>query len=105
MIPKTKPIRDPGYLAWLRTLPCALCGHTPCDAAHQRLLGGGVGSKPGDDLAIPLCWKCHDSEHRRGVLTTWNEYLPDGIEWTREDLREHLRGLCKGLRRRYMRGK
>lgn len=99
--PKTKPLRDPAYLAWLRKLPCAVCGRGPCEAAHQRLLGGGTGSKPDDRYALPMCQGCHESEHRRGVVTTWNENLPGNMEYDRHSLREYLRELCVGHLRVY----
>jgi hypothetical protein len=96
--PKTIPLRDPKYLAWLRTLPCVVCGLGPCEAAHQRLLGGGTSSKPDDRYALPYCFACHHGvEHNLngGILTLWNQNLPGNFEWTREELRDHLRILCE----------
>lgn len=57
--PKPTTLRDPKYLAHLRTLPCSWCAaQPPNDAAHQ---GGGRGTatKAPDDKAIPLCRRCH----------------------------------------------
>ena len=94
--PKPKPLRDPKYLAWLRTLPCAVCGRGPCEAAHQRLIGGGVASKPGDDCALSCCFDCHRVvEHgiNGGVLTLWNTKSWLHFE-DKHQLREHLQVLC-----------
>lgn len=67
----SKPIRrrDPKYLAWIRTRPCTI---QPCDsksihAHHVRVEGhGGIGTKPDDSRAIPLCPLTHRSYHDIG---------------------------------------
>jgi hypothetical protein len=48
-----KPIRDPAYLAWVRTLPCWICGRRPCDAHHA--LVGAMAQKCDDTACLPLC--------------------------------------------------
>lgn len=74
---------EPSYLALIRALPCLKCGLEPCgEAAHVRLncaaLGKrtGVGEKPDDRWAVPLCGSCHridpDSQHRAGEIVFWN---------------------------------
>jgi hypothetical protein len=70
------PERCPAYLAWIRTLRCAVCGrgpreHTRVEAAHTSALGPrGLGQKSSDYSAIPLCSWDHstgpDSYHRLG---------------------------------------
>ncbi len=73
---------NPAYLAWLRTMPCAICyarayailgisilcefGSTcyPTHAAEAAHVGWGNSSrgmsqKHSDDTAIPLCRSCH----------------------------------------------
>jgi hypothetical protein len=73
---------DPVYLAQIRALPCLKCGMDPCgEAAHIRrqsaALGkrGGIGKKPADKWALPLCAGCHrdddDSQHKIGELAFW----------------------------------
>jgi len=60
-----KPLRDPAYLAWIRTLECLLCRHYhitqswPTEAAHSG--PHGVSQKAADDQALPLCRHCHQS--------------------------------------------
>lgn len=62
---KIKPIRDRKYLNSYRDASCYACG--ACDGtvvgAHIRHgHGGGMGLKPGDDVTMPLCSKCHALE-------------------------------------------
>jgi Putative HNHc nuclease len=62
-------IRSPEYLAWLREQPCAVglgCeGRT--EACHVRKgTDGGMGMKPSDNFALPLCQKHHREQHRIG---------------------------------------
>ena len=64
-----KPIRSPGYLRWIRTLPCSVCRTTrQIEAAHTG--PHGISQKSSDLSAIPLCRKHHrtgdDSYHRLG---------------------------------------
>lgn len=64
-----KPLRDPRYLAWIRTLPCVVCGSTRrIEASHTG--PHGLGQKSPDSSAIPLCYRHHrtgpDSYHRLG---------------------------------------
>ncbi len=70
------PERCPGYLAWIRTLRCAVCGKGArewirVEAAHTSALGArGLSQKSSDFSAIPLCSWDHragpDSYHRLG---------------------------------------
>ena len=64
-----KPARNPAYLQWIRTLPCAVCrGTRGVEAAHTG--PHGLGQKSPDWSAIPLCWRHHrtgpDSYHKLG---------------------------------------
>jgi hypothetical protein len=64
-----KPIRNPGYLRWIRTLPCSVCRTTRAvEAAHTG--PHGLGQKSSDLSAIPLCSRHHrsgdDSYHKLG---------------------------------------
>jgi hypothetical protein len=64
-----KPPRNRYYLAWIRTLPCVVCGLTlGIEASHTG--PHGLGQKSSDYSAIPLCSKHHrtgrDSYHRLG---------------------------------------
>ena len=64
-----KPVRNPRYLAWIRTQPCLVCGSTRwIEAAHTG--PHGLGQKSPDTSAVPLCARHHrtgnDSYHRLG---------------------------------------
>src|SRR5215467_5921327 len=88
-IPKTMARRKPKpnlhprgqHLAFVRQLPCVACGKAaPSEAAHVRTgTDGGVGVKPGDRYAVPLCTFCHAKQHRIGELTFWSGLRIDPI--------------------------
>jgi len=64
-----KPVRQPGYLDWIRTLPCSVCRTTrSVEAAHTG--PHGLSQKSSDLSAIPLCARHHrtgdDSYHKLG---------------------------------------
>jgi hypothetical protein len=64
-----KPIRNPRYLQWIRTLPCSVCRTTrTIEAAHTG--PHGLSQKSSDLSAIPLCARHHrtgdDSYHKLG---------------------------------------
>jgi hypothetical protein len=64
-----KPVRSPGYLQWIRTLPCSVCRTTRrVEAAHTG--PHGISQKSSDLSAIPLCARHHrtgdDSYHKLG---------------------------------------
>lgn len=72
--PRPRRERDEKYLAWIRTQPCVVhaiehqgpCG-TGIDAHHVRAKGhGGVGTKPSDYRAVPLCRNAHQIFHDFG---------------------------------------
>jgi hypothetical protein len=69
------------HLAFVRQLPCVACGKAPpSEAAHVRTgTDGGVGVKPGDRYAVPLCAACHAKQHRIGELTFWSALRIDPI--------------------------
>ena len=75
---RSKPqpnLRRPAqHLAFVRQLPCVACGKAaPSEAAHVRTAtDGGIGVKPGDRYAVPLCAACHAKQHGVGELTFWS---------------------------------
>jgi hypothetical protein len=72
--PKPDVRRRVQHLAFVRQLPCVACGKAaPSEPAHVRTgTDGGVGMKPGDRYAVPLCAACHAKQHRVGELTFWS---------------------------------
>jgi hypothetical protein len=74
--------QDPNYLKMIRAMPCVKCGMEPCGvSAHVRIASAafakasGMGRKPSDRFAIPLCAACHtgdrDSQHKLGERAFW----------------------------------
>ena len=43
---------------------------------------GGVGVKPGDRYAVPLCTACHARQHRIGELSFWSARRIDPLNVT-----------------------
>ena len=64
-----KPIRHPGYLRWIWTLPCSVC-HTAREVEAAHTGPHGLSQKSSDLSAIPLCARHHrtgdDSYHKLG---------------------------------------
>ena len=69
------------HLAFVRQLPCVACGKAPpSEAAHLRTgTDGGIGVKPGDRYAVPLCITCHAKQHRIGELSFWSALRIDPL--------------------------
>src|SRR6266436_182651 len=69
MMGGVKPVRNPKYLAWIRTHSCVVCGASRgIESSHTG--PHGLGQKSPDSSTIPLCAKHHrtgnDSYHRLG---------------------------------------
>jgi len=59
------PVRSSEHLAFVRTLPCLVCGRTPSDAAHFPGVRG-MAQKRSDLETGPLCRIHHAEQHRIG---------------------------------------
>src|SRR5438552_13937406 len=85
IVPRGKPkpgsYRRVQHLSFVRQLPCVACGKAaPSEAAHVRTgTDSGVGMKPGDRYAVPLCACCHAKQHRIGELTFWSRLRIDPL--------------------------
>ena len=79
--PKTKWLRSPEYLAWVRTLPSVVSGQTGCVAHHLAGYGNRGNTKVHDFWTIPLT----GNEHNLGVgslhsgVETWE--ARHGEQW------------------------
>lgn len=87
-VPQRRALRceqgnDPDYLALVRQCPCLYCGVEPAgEAAHVRLASAafgkasGMGKKPSDEWALPLCRDDHlnarHAQHRRSEAAFWD---------------------------------
>lgn len=63
--PRRGPARSAKYRAWIRTLPSAVSGAGPCEAAHTGD-DGGMAQKASDYSCIPLTTEEHLEYHRFG---------------------------------------
>ncbi len=80
-------VEDKPFLAFLRRQRCCVCGHPPpVQAAHLRCSDAangnrnpGIGAKPDDSKAVPLCAWCHlDGQHalhKVGEEKFWKSFL------------------------------
>lgn len=78
-------VRDNGFLAYTRRLPCAV-GPVGCEgpvqAAHIRTPRPGepptgMGRKPNDDRVNPLCARHHAEQHSMNEMAFWRKYGRD----------------------------
>lgn len=74
-------IEDPAHLAYVRTLPCLICGSPWTEAAHIRAASlphgkryTGKAEKPSDCWAVPLCSHHHREQHSTSELAWWASY-------------------------------
>lgn len=70
---------DKRHLAFIRKLPCAICGYPWTEAAHVRApnpdIGKrqtGKGEKPSDCWTVPLCSTHHRAQHGIYELEFWD---------------------------------
>lgn len=87
---------DPHYMEWLRSQPCAACGHGGFVVVHHRN-GAGMGLRAHDHKGIPLHNEpCHISHlHRlRGPFDGWN--LQQMRDWQDTQIREHRARYASG---------
>lgn len=65
------------HLAFVRSFCCAIpgCQGVPVEAAHVRNgSDAGMGRKPSDYYAAPLCKGHHAQQHNQGETTFWDTY-------------------------------
>lgn len=75
-------LHDDGYLEFLRLKPCCVCGsRIRVEAAHLRHGLTGMGRKPDDRLAVPLCAWCHregpNAQHKMNEMVFWSLAMID----------------------------
>ncbi|MDC8803919.1 hypothetical protein PRZ61_10775 [Halomonas pacifica] len=90
--------RSPEYLAFVRMLPCCVCG-APADDAHH-VIGlhwglSGMGTTAPDSYAMPVCRSCHQDIHRLPELQRcqpgWLRHtISRGMREFKGDIREAL---------------
>ena len=76
--------RSQRHLNHVRQHACVVCdASAPIECAHVRMgSGAGMGQKPHDYRALPLCGGpegCHQRQHREGEATFWQGRDPEAI--------------------------
>lgn len=73
---KSKANRNNKYLAWVRSMPCLVCGTDQQIHAHHLIGHGtsGMGTKSSDLLTMPLCTEHHHELHTHGHKTFDKKY-------------------------------
>jgi DNA recombination protein Rad52 len=65
-------VRDKAHLHAVAKEPCLVCGRSPSQAHHLKFLEPrGLGLKPSDEFAVPLCRLHHRSLHDAGDEQMW----------------------------------
>jgi hypothetical protein len=79
--PKPNHRRRTQHLAFVRQLPCVVCGKpAPSEAAHVRSgSDAGAGMKSSDRYSISLCTECHAQQHQFGELVFWSTVRIDPL--------------------------
>jgi hypothetical protein len=79
--PKPDLRRRSQHLAFIRQLPCVVCGKAPpSEAAHVRSgSDGSAGMKPADRYCLSLCSDCHALQHQFGELAFWSTVRIDPL--------------------------
>lgn len=78
---------DADHLAFVRGLSCVICGNDiSVEAAHIRAgdpraakRPTGMGERPDDAFALPLCGDCHRKQHHSGERWFWNFHGIDPV--------------------------
>lgn len=70
---RSNRFRSQKHCNHIRSFCCCHCGaENPIEVAHIRLgSGAGMGQKPHDYWAVPLCKGCHINQHSVGERTFW----------------------------------
>lgn len=78
MMQRRPRVTDEAYLAFIRSLPCLLCGCPHTEAAHVRMAEPrlhkrptGMGEKSDDRWALPLCHAHHQRQHAGAERAFW----------------------------------
>lgn len=74
-------LHDDGFLAFLRTKPCCICGRVgETEAAHIRIGFRAMQKKPDDRYALPLCAYHHRNQHRVNESAFWDQHGDDPFD-------------------------
>lgn len=80
MTQRTPRLYDPGFLAFLRTKSCCICGRVgETEACHIRIGLFAKGMKPHDRHATPMCGYHHREQHSMSEAEFWEDYDMDPL--------------------------
>ncbi len=89
-------LNDRDFLDFLKTLPSAVSGKTPCDPCHYRTAkNSGIGCKPLYS-AIPLTREEHQEQHRIGTFAfmpreKWEEKVKHYVDlWEKYKIMQEI---------------
>lgn len=87
--------RDKEHRRYVASLPCLICGMSPCQAHHINYAQPrALGRKVSDEWTVPLCVKHHAELHRTGdERGWWQERLIDPVAKAQK-LRSENGGPC-----------
>jgi DNA recombination protein Rad52 len=69
---RPRRVRDKAHLRRVAQQPCVVCGRMPAQAHHLKFLEPrGLGLRPSDSFAIPLCRLHHRALHDHGDEAAW----------------------------------
>jgi DNA recombination protein Rad52 len=69
---RPRRVRDKAHLRRVAQQPCLICGRLPAQAHHLKFLEPrGLGLKPSDAFAVPLCRLHHRALHDEGNEEAW----------------------------------
>ena len=79
--------RDEKHLAFIRTLPCIICGdNTSTEACHIRMSDAriakpatGIAIKPDDKYVLPMCGAHHRDQHKMSERRFWEQQNIDAV--------------------------
>lgn len=84
---ETRRLVDEAHLAFIRKLPSAVSGKTPCEACHVRTASAihrkkktGLAQKPDDSWTLPLTAEEHKAQHCENELAFWRAHGIDPFE-------------------------
>lgn len=79
-----KPVKDKGYLSFIRDLPCLIAHVGPVEAAHLSTAsekyghtGRAKSSKASDRWSLPLSTTMHRVQHSMSEMKFWNSHNID----------------------------
>jgi hypothetical protein len=73
---RSSRFRSQKHLNHVRSHACVVCdAEAPIEVAHLRLgTHTGMGQRPDDWSATPLCKSCHAKQHTIGEATFWERF-------------------------------